>query len=104
MKKRLGETWAVPVEVLRFGFAHTRDALAKLGTVRTRTRDGSTFITDAGNYILDVATGPISDPAAMDRVMRDIPGVVETGLFVGRAQLVIVAGPNGIRRVSPSKS
>jgi ribose 5-phosphate isomerase A len=100
IKKRLGETWAVPVEVLRFGFGHTRAALGKLGGISVRTRDGAPFITDAGNYILDVATGPIADPAALDRVMRDIPGVVETGLFVARAALVIVAGPNGIRRLT----
>jgi ribose 5-phosphate isomerase A len=101
MKKRLGETWSVPVEVLRFGFAHTKSALEKLGPARIREKDGKTFVTDAGNWILDVKTGPIDDAAAFDRVMRDIPGVVETGLFVARAQLVIVAGPNGIRRITP---
>ena len=101
MKKRLGETWAVPVEVLRFGFGHTKDALAKLGKPSMRQKDGATFLTDAGNYILDVATGPIDDPAALDRAMRDIPGVVETGLFVGRAALVIVAGASGITRLAP---
>ena len=101
MKKRLGETWAVPVEVLRFGFGHTKDALAKLGKARLRAREGETFVTDAGNFIVDVATGPIDDPAALDRAMRDIPGVVETGLFVRRAALVIVAGPSGITRLAP---
>ncbi len=102
IKKRLGETWSVPVEVLRFGFGHTRDALAKLGPVRVRAREDSPFVTDAGNFIIDVATGPIADPAAVDRVMRDIPGVVETGLFVARAHVVIVAGKNGIRKLTPS--
>jgi ribose 5-phosphate isomerase A len=100
IKKRLGETWAVPVEVLRFGFSHTRDALGKLGTVRIRAREGASFITDAGNFIVDVTTGPINDPAALDRAMRDIPGVVETGLFVRRADIVIIAGPHGIRRLT----
>ncbi|HEY1955396.1 MAG TPA: ribose-5-phosphate isomerase RpiA [Polyangiaceae bacterium] len=101
MKKRLGETWAVPVEVLRFGFDHTQVALAKLGAARIREKDGATFVTDAGNFILDVATGPIDDPAALDRAMRDVPGVVETGLFVHRAALVLVAGPRGITRLTP---
>ena len=102
MKKRLGETWAVPVEVLRFGFGHTKAALAKLGKVSVRRAPGGdTFATDAGNFIVDVATGPIDDPAALDRAMRDIPGVVETGLFVGRAALVLVAGASGVRRLTP---
>ena len=101
IKKRLGETWAVPVEVLRFGFGHTRDALGKIGKVRIRAREGETFVTDANNFIVDVTTGPIDDPAALDRAMRDIPGVVETGLFVARAALVIVASASGITRLSP---
>jgi ribose 5-phosphate isomerase A len=103
IKKRLGESWAIPVEVLRFGFGHTRDALAKLGKVRVRAREGATFVTDAGNFIIDVHTGPIADPAALDRAMHDIPGVVETGLFLRRASLVIVAGSSGVTRLTPKK-
>jgi ribose 5-phosphate isomerase A len=57
-------------------------------------------VTDAGNYIVDVKTGPMDDPALIDRQMRAIPGVVETGFFIQRADLVIVAGPNGIRRLT----
>lgn len=101
MKKRLGETWAVPVEVLKFGFDHTKAALAKLGKISVRTKNDATFVTDAGGYIVDVATGPIDDPAALDRAMRQIPGVVETGLFIARASIVIVAGANGIRKLTP---
>jgi ribose 5-phosphate isomerase A len=100
MKTRLGESWSVPVEVLRFGFSGTCERLGKMGGVKQRTKDGTTFITDAGNYIVDVATGPMDDPALIDRQMRSIPGVVETGLFIQRADLVIVAGPNGIRRLT----
>ncbi len=101
MQKKLGVTWPVPVEVLKFGFDHTKAELAKLGKVSMRAKNGATFITDAGSYILDVATGPIDDPAALDLVMRQIPGVVETGLFIARASIVIVAGQNGIRKLTP---
>ena len=74
VKKRLGETWAVPVEVLRFGFGHTRDALGKLGPVRLRAREGSAFVTDAGNFIIDVTTGPIADSrGARSPKIHDIP-------------------------------
>jgi ribose 5-phosphate isomerase A len=56
-------------------------------------------VTDSGNYINDVATGPMADPGAVDRSLRAIPGVVETGLFLGRADVVIVAGESGVRRL-----
>jgi len=99
MKSRLGESWAVPVEVLRFGYAGTLEALGRLGACAQRMKDGAVFVTDAGNYIVDVRTGPIDDPAALDRSMHNLPGVVETGLFIARADVVIVAGPGGIRRL-----
>jgi ribose 5-phosphate isomerase A len=99
VKRRLGDSWAVPVEVLRFGYAGTCERLGRLGTVTQRKKDGAVFVTDAGNYIVDVRTGPMDDPAGMDLAMRSIPGVVETGLFIRRADLVIVAGPEGIRRL-----
>ncbi len=100
MKRRLGEAWAVPVEVLRFGFFGTCERLGKLGGVKQRVKDGAAFVTDAGNYIVDVATGPMDDPAAIDHAMRAIPGVVETGFFIGRADLVLVAGAQGVRRLT----
>jgi ribose 5-phosphate isomerase A len=50
--------------------------------------------------VYDVFTGPISDPAALDMALRNVPGVVETGLFVGRADVVIVAGQGGLQRLT----
>ena len=101
MKRRLGESWAVPIEVLRFGFRGTCERLGRFGSIKQRmTPNGTAFITDAGNYIVDVATGPMDDPARVDREVRGIPGVVETGLFIQRADLVIVAGADGIRRLT----
>jgi ribose 5-phosphate isomerase A len=97
LSTRLGERWAVPTEVLPFAHGATRAHLEKLGTPRLRLRpDGHVLRTDAGNLIYDLATGPIDDPAALDQALRAIPGVVETGLFVGRADVVIVAGGAGV--------
>jgi ribose 5-phosphate isomerase A len=62
-------------------------------------RDGAPLRTDAGNVIYDLAAGPIADPAALDLALHAIPGVVETGLFIGRADVVVVAGSDGIRRL-----
>lgn len=100
LSKRLGEKWPVPVEVLRFGHASTIARLSKLGRPTLREKGGAPFVTDAGNLVVDVAVGPMDDPAAVDRALRAIPGVVETGLFVGRADVVIVAGPDGVRRLA----
>lgn len=98
---RLGEKWPVPVEVLPFGELTTVRALERFGAVSLRTTgDGARFVTDSGNCIYDLAAGVLDDPAALARALAQIPGVVETGLFVGRADVVLVAGDGGVRRLS----
>ena len=52
--------------------------------------DGTPFITDEGHHILDCSFGKISDPPALARTLNDLPGVVEHGLFIDLAKLVIV--------------
>ena len=101
LSTRLGERWPVPTEVLPFAHGATRAHLEKHGRPKLRTRpDGSIVHTDAGNLIYDLATGPIDSPASLDRALHSIPGVVETGLFVGRADVVIVAEASGVRRLT----
>jgi len=102
LSQRLGEKWAVPVEIMPFGHASTAKHLERFGTVVNRERDGQPLKTDTGNYVYDVRTGPIEDPRLLDAALHTIPGVVETGLFVGRAQVVIVAGTEGVRRIVKS--
>ena len=101
LSRRLGETWALPVEVVRFGHAATARALAVHGAPVLRTKDGAPFVTDAGGYIYDVRCGAIDDPGALERALDALPGVAETGLFVGRASVVIVAGAAGVRELRP---
>jgi ribose 5-phosphate isomerase A len=104
LSTRLGEKWPVPVEVIPFAHGTTRQHLAALGRPVLRMRaDTSPVRTDAGNFIYDLAAGPIEDPGALDKALRAIPGVVETGLFVGRADVVIVADPGGLRRLEPRR-
>lgn len=100
LSRRLGEKWPVPIEVIRFAHLSTARALSRIGRAVHRLRDGSPVVTDTGSFVYDVFTGAISDPGALDRALRDIPGVVETGLFVGRADVVIVAGEAGVRRLT----
>jgi ribose 5-phosphate isomerase A len=100
LSARLGERWPVPVEVLPFAHLATRTHLARLGAPNLRARDGNPFRTDAGNFIYDLGCGPIADPRALDAALRAIPGVVETGLFIGRADVVLVARPEGVERLT----
>jgi ribose 5-phosphate isomerase A len=96
LSDRLGEKWPIPVEVLKFGHKATVRALERIGRVALREKSGAPWMTDAGNYIYDVHTGPLENPADTERALRAIPGVVETGLFIRRADRVIVAGNSGI--------
>jgi len=103
LSARLGEKWAIPIEVLSFAHLATARHLEKHGAPKRRERDGVAVRTDAGNFIYDVKTSPIDDPGALDVVLRAIPGVVETGLFVRRADVVLVAGSTATRTLAPPR-
>jgi ribose 5-phosphate isomerase A len=101
---RLGIHARVPVEVVPFGLEATQTALEVLGA-DTHLRvmpEGDPLVTDSGNRILDCDFGEIGDPARLDERIRSVVGVVESGLFIGRASLVFLADDTGVRRlVSP---
>lgn len=97
LSRMLGEKWPVPVEVLAFGHASTRERLRSFGPTALRTKNGTPWLTDAGNYLYDVQVGLMPEPETTDALLRSIPGVVETGLFCQRAQRVLVAGPSGVQ-------
>lgn len=105
LSHQLGEKWAIPVEVLPFGHRATVELLTQFGEPKLRLANKATsesaapYVTDSGNLIYDLRTGPISSPRELERRLREVPGVVETGLFCSRADLVIVAGPSGIRHL-----
>ena len=101
LSRRLGEKWPVPVEVMQFGHASTARELGRFGEAVLRTRDGKPFVTDAGGLIYDVRCGEIADAAALEAALDAIPGVAETGLFVRRASVVLVAEPTGVRELRP---
>ena len=94
----------LPVEVVPFGVAATRQMVELLaadagcsGEIKLRSgADGRPFVTDAGHYILDCAFGRIEEPDALDEALKLIPGVVEHGLFLGLADIAIIAGPEGV--------
>ena len=96
LSRRLGEKRAVPVEVVTFGHRATGATLARFGDASLRFAGDNPFVTDSGNYIYDVETGPIPDPVELEEELRHLPGVIETGLFCGRADIVIVASETGV--------
>src|SRR5258705_3245231 len=101
---RLGTHVPVPVEVVTFGLDATRAALEGLGaSARMRLSPaGDPFVTDGGNRILDCSFGPIADPARLEKRIERVVGVIESGLFISRADLVFVADTAcGHRLASP---
>ena len=98
--RHLGEHTAVPVEVTPFGWEVTSYRLGKLGARVSPRKDrvGTFFVTDGGNLILDCNFGVIDDPATLERRIGEIVGVIESGLFIGRASLALVAGAGGVAR------
>lgn len=93
----LGERGKLPVEVLPFGEAFCRRQLEKLGCrAELRLDEGGPWISDNGNHVLDCAVSPMPDPAALDREILMIPGVLGTGIFVGAADIVLIQRGDGI--------
>jgi ribose 5-phosphate isomerase A len=90
--QRLGK-FPLPVEVIKFAQALVAKRISALGAqVQLRTgADGKPFLTDENNHILDCRFGEIPDPPALARQLSDMPGVVEHGLFIGLASVVLFA-------------
>jgi ribose 5-phosphate isomerase A len=94
----------LPLEVVSFGLTATRNMITALaadvgceGDIRVRMLPGGKpFLTDGGNLILDCHFRRIDEPEELDEALKLIPGVVENGLFIGIADLAILAGEDGI--------
>jgi ribose 5-phosphate isomerase A len=102
LSPRLGTRHGVPVEVLSFGWRSQVRYLESLGAqVKVRLEpDGSPFVTDSGNMILDCDFGPIAAPPELAAALGSRAGIVEHGLFLGLATDLIVAGRDGLRHLS----
>ncbi|HUC68927.1 MAG TPA: ribose-5-phosphate isomerase RpiA [Stellaceae bacterium] len=103
---RLGTHVPVPVEVVAFGLEATWAALEAAGaSAKLRLAPaGGPFITDSGNRILDCKFGPIADPARLEQRIGGIVGVVESGLFISRADPVFVADESGVHRLDSARA
>jgi ribose 5-phosphate isomerase A len=99
--ERLGDRSPVPVEVAQFAWSTHLGFFRDLGADPKRREKGKEpFITDSGNFIIDCAFDDgISDPWRFDVELHNRAGVVESGLFLDMAEMVIVAGKDGVRTI-----
>lgn len=97
---RLGEKAPLPIEIARFGFLSTIERLRGLVPGgRLRQPGAQPYVTDNGNYIYDAQLPQSFDPATLERQLKGTLGVVETGFFLGMAELAFVAAPEGVREL-----
>ena len=94
---RLGSTRGIPVEVVRFGWRDTlRRLLQHVESAEVRLEDnGEILVTDEGHYIVDCVPRPTGDIAELDAAITAMPGVVEHGLFLDEADIVLLGTPEG---------
>ena len=99
---RLGR-FPLPVEVLGFGLKSSQSLIQTLlesqdvgsNIIKTRMVGEVPFVTDEGNYILDLYLDQIGDADMLNLALNQVPGVVENGLFVGHCDMVIVGSSDG---------
>jgi ribose 5-phosphate isomerase A len=90
---RLGSTFPLPVEVLPMAVTPVMNAIEKLGgkpELRMGVKKDGPVITDQGNMILDVDFGAIDNPPELEKLLNNIPGVLENGLFINVASVVLI--------------
>lgn len=94
----------LPVEVVPFAAKVVERELVRLGAVPTlRQREGKTYVTDNGLWILDCRFPPIDDPPVLARALSQIPGVAEHGLFCGMVYALIAGTDEGVKVVEPRR-
>lgn len=98
LSRHLGGKQSVPLEVSPFAYKYVQARITRIGG-RARLREGAgkvgPVITDNGNFVLDADFGKIEQPAALERRLKAVPGLVETGLFIKMANVVYVGLSSG---------
>jgi ribose 5-phosphate isomerase A len=104
--KMLG-AFPLPIEVNPFGLASTRTAIEKAanalgiaGSLKLRGGNEHPFVTDGGHFLLDASFGRIPAPLQLQTALMHIPGVVETGLFIGLCDTALIASAGGIEIIT----
>ncbi len=93
----------LPIEIISFARTVVEKRIVALGaSPKLRTRpDGTPYLTDNGNQILDCSFQEIADPAALARTLSDTPGIVEHGLFIGLASMALIGREDQVEELHP---
>jgi len=101
----LGSGRSLPIEVLPFAYTPVIRRIEELGgepVLRSGSGKLGPVVTDNGNFVVDADFGAIRDLKGLDFALKNIPGVLETGLFLGYADLAIVGYEGGVRKIDKS--
>ncbi len=102
LTRTLGDGCPLPVEVLPFSIgtvARKIEALGADAAIRSGNGKLGPVVTDNGNFIIDADFGPLSDPRKIDTELKAIPGVLETGLFLGYADTAYIGTSESVRKL-----
>ena len=101
LSQKLGEKWAVPIEVVKFAYPLIENYIESInGKPDLRLYDnGTPVITDEDNYIIDGNFGIIQNPFELAEQLESKAGIVEHGLFLRLASKAIIAGKDGIKTI-----
>lgn len=100
MVEKLG-AFPLPVEIMAFGHGHLIRTFTGMGfKPELRKEGGEIVITDGGHYLVDLHLGAIEDPAALGARLKEIPGVLEHGLFLGIVNKAVCAGSEATRLIN----
>lgn len=105
LTRKLGKKCPVPIEVIPFANSFTLNLLEDLdGKANLRgTAESEPYVTDNGNWIVDVKFDSVEAPAELEAILNNLPGVVENGIFVGLADLVFVGYEGGCKVLKSKK-
>lgn len=102
LTNKLGTDQPVPIEVLPFALTTIMEKLCKIGAqpvLREAAHKLGPVISDNGNFLIDAQFGSIDNPEKLNLILKTIPGIVETGLFLGFADVVYVGGKTAVRKL-----
>jgi len=106
LAKSLGENQSLPIEVLPFGEPVVKSRIRNIGgkpVLRMIKERFIPYITDNGNFILDVDFGVIDKPKELEAELKSIPGVIETGLFIEMADAAYIGSATTVKMLRREK-
>lgn len=97
LSNSLGENFYLPVEIIPFAVGSESEFLRRLGfTLKLRMKNDKEFITDQGNYIIDLYCGIIERPNELNDLLHSRAGIVEHGLFIGLTDILVIGNQSGV--------